>query len=53
MNIDSIQNGIVLDHIKAGKSLQIYQDLHLDKLNCSVAIIKNVKSQKIGTNDIV
>lgn len=53
MNIDSIQNGIVLDHIKAGKSLQIYQDLHLDKLNCSVAIIKNVKSQKMGRKDIV
>lgn len=53
MNIDRIQNGIVLDHIKAGKSLQIYQDLHLDKLNCSVAIIKNVKSQKMGRKDIV
>lgn len=53
MNIDSIQNGIVLDHIKAGKSLQIYQDLHLDKLNCSVAIIKNVKSQKMVRKDIV
>ena len=53
MNIASIQNGIVLDHIKAGKSLQIYQDLHLDKLNCSVAIIKNVKSQKMGRKDIV
>ena len=53
MNIDSIQNGIVLDHIKAGKSLQIYQDLHLDKLNCSVAIIKNVKSQKMARKDIV
>ena len=53
MNIDSIQNGYVLDHIKAGKSLQIYQDLHLDKLNCSVAIIKNVKSQKMGRKDIV
>ena len=46
MNIDSIQNGIVLDHIAAGKALQIYNDLHLDKLDCSVAIIKNVKSQK-------
>ena len=40
MNIDSIQNGIVLDHIAAGKALQIYNDLHLDKLDCSVAIIK-------------
>ena len=48
MNIDSIQNGIVLDHITAGKALQIYNDLHLDKLDCSVAIIKNVKSEKMG-----
>jgi aspartate carbamoyltransferase regulatory subunit len=53
MNIDSIQNGIVLDHITAGKSLRIYEDLHLDKLDCSVAIIKNVKSQKMGRKDIV
>ena len=49
MNIDSIQNGIVLDHITAGKALQIYNDLHLDKLDCSVAIIKNVKSEVITT----
>ena len=53
MNIDSIQNGIVLDHIAAGKALQIYNDLHLDKLDCSVAIIKNVKSQKMGKKDII
>lgn len=53
MNIDSIQNGIVLDHISAGKSLQIYHDLGLDKLDCSVAIIKNVKSNKMGRKDIV
>ena len=53
MNIDSIQNGIVLDHIAAGKALQIYNDLHLDKLDCSVAIIKNVKSQKMGKKDIL
>lgn len=53
MKIDSIQNGIVLDHIAAGKSLQIYKDLHLDKLDCSVAIIKNVKSAKMGHKDIV
>ncbi len=53
MNIDSIQNGIVLDHITAGKALQIYTDLHLDKLDCSVAIIKNVKSSKMGRKDIL
>ena len=53
MNIDSITNGIVLDHIKAGKSMQIYHDLELDKLDCSVAIIKNVKSNKLGRKDII
>ena len=53
MNIDSITNGLVLDHIKAGKSMQIYQDLELDKLDCSVAIIKNVKSNKLGRKDII
>lgn len=53
MNIDSIQNGIVLDHITADKALQIYNDLHLDKLDCSVAIIKNVKSEKMGRKDIL
>lgn len=53
MNIDSITNGIVLDHITAGKSMQIYQDLELDKLDCSVAIIKNVKSNKLGRKDII
>ena len=53
MNIDSIQNGIVLDHIAAGKALQIYNDLHLDELDCSVAIIKNVKSEKMGRKDIL
>ncbi len=53
MNIDSIYNGIVLDHITAGKSMQIYQDLELDRLDCSVAIIKNVKSNKLGRKDII
>ncbi|MBO5239025.1 MAG: aspartate carbamoyltransferase regulatory subunit [Lachnospiraceae bacterium] len=53
MNIDSITNGIVLDHITAGKSMQIYHDLELDKLDCSVAIIKNVKSNKLGRKDII
>ena len=53
MNIDSIANGVVLDHIKAGKSMEIYRYLHLDELDCSVAIIKNVKSSKMGKKDII
>ncbi len=48
MNIDSIQNGVVLDHIQAGKSMDIYRYLHLDELDCSVAIIKNVRSGRMG-----
>ena len=53
MNIDSIQRGIVLDHIKAGRSMDIYRSLHLDTLDCSVAIIKNVKSGAMGRKDII
>ena len=53
MNIDSITNGIVLDHITAGKSLVIYQYLHLDQLKCSVAVIQNAKSQRMGRKDII
>lgn len=53
MNIDSISNGIVIDHIKAGKSMEIYHYLKLDELDCSVAIIKNVKSTKMGRKDII
>ncbi|MBR2572370.1 MAG: aspartate carbamoyltransferase regulatory subunit [Clostridia bacterium] len=53
MNIDSIQNGIVLDHITAGSAMRIYRYLHLDDLDCSVAIIKNVKSGKQGKKDII
>ena len=53
MNIDSIQNGVVLDHIQAGKSLDIYYNLGLDKLDCQVAIIKNAKSSKMGRKDII
>lgn len=53
MNIDSIKNGIVIDHIKAGKSLEIYHLLNLDKVDSSVAIIKNVNSQKMGKKDII
>lgn len=53
MKIDSIQNGIVLDHISAGKGMQIYYDLGLNKLDCSVAIIQRVKSEKMGNKDII
>ena len=53
MNIDSIKRGIVLDHIRAGRSMEIYKYLHLDELECSVAIIKNVKSNAMGRKDII
>ena len=53
MNIDSINNGIVIDHIQAGKSMEIYKYLGLENLDCSVAIIKNVKSKKSGKKDII
>ena len=53
MNIDSIRNGIVLDHIKAGKAMEIYRFLGLDSLDCSVAIIKNAPSVKQGKKDII
>ena len=53
MNIDSIINGIVIDHITAGKAMQIYNMLNLDKLNCQIAIIKNATSNKKGTKDII
>ena len=53
MNIDSIRNGYVLDHIKAGRSMDIYRYLKLNELDCSVAIIKNVKSNKMGKKDII
>ena len=53
MNIDSIHNGIVLDHIKAGKCMELYRLLGLEKLDCSVAIIKNAPSKKQGRKDII
>ena len=53
MKIDSIQNGLVLDHITAGKALQVYHDLKLNKLDCSIAILQNVKSNKMGKKDIL
>jgi aspartate carbamoyltransferase regulatory subunit len=53
MNIDGIQNGYVIDHIRAGKAMSIYRYLRLDKLDCSVAIIKNAKSKRMGRKDII
>lgn len=53
LNVGSIKNGFVLDHIKAGKSMELYRYLGLDKLDCQVAIIKNAKSNKMGVKDIL
>ncbi|WP_295745876.1 aspartate carbamoyltransferase regulatory subunit [uncultured Oscillibacter sp.] len=53
MNIDSIANGVVLDHIQSGKSMEIYKHLHLDQLDCQVAIIKNARSGHMGRKDII
>lgn len=53
LNVGSLNEGFVLDHIKAGKSMDIYHYLGLDKLDCQVAIIKNAKSSKMGRKDII
>ena len=53
MIIDAIKNGIVIDHISAGKAMELYQILNLDQLDCSVAILKNVASGKLGRKDII
>lgn len=53
LNVGSLKEGVVLDHIKAGRSMSIYHDLGLDKLDCSVAIIKNARSNKMGRKDII
>ena len=53
LNIDSIHNGFVLDHIQAGRAMAIYHYLNLDELDCQVAIIKNARSGKMGTKDIL
>ena len=53
LNVGKIEEGFVLDHIEAGKSLTIYHLLHLDKLDCTVAIIKNARSNKKGKKDIL
>lgn len=53
MKINPITNGIVLDHITAGKGMELYNILNLDKLDCSVALIKNADSTKLGKKDII
>ncbi len=53
MKIDSIINGIVIDHISAGNAMKLYRLLKLDALDCSVAIIQNVNSNKMGKKDII
>ena len=53
MNIDSIKNGYVIDHIQAGRAMEIYEALGLKDLDCQVAIISNAKSQKTGKKDII
>jgi aspartate carbamoyltransferase regulatory subunit len=53
LNVGTIQEGFVLDHIQAGKCMDIYKYLHLDQLDCCVAIIKNARSNKMGKKDII
>ena len=53
LNVGQLSEGVVLDRIKAGKSMTIYHDLELDKLDCCVAIIKNARSNKMGRKDII
>lgn len=53
MNIDSIQNGVVIDHITAGGGMKLYHLLGLDTIDCSVALIRNVGSKKMGRKDII
>lgn len=53
LNVSSIEEGFVLDHIQAGKSMDIYKYLKLDKLDCTVAIIRNARSNKMGKKDIM
>lgn len=53
MKIDAITNGFVIDHISAGRGMKLYELLKLDSVDCSVAIIKNVNSRKLGKKDII
>ena len=53
LNVGALHEGYVLDHIKAGKAMTIYHDLHLDQMDCTVAIIMNARSNKLGKKDII
>ena len=53
MTVDSIKNGVVIDHIKAGEGMEVYNFLGLDKFDCPVAIIKNALSHRMGRKDII
>lgn len=53
MRVDSMKNGVVIDHITCGKAMQIYNMLGLDSLECSVAVLRNVVSRKMGKKDII
>lgn len=53
LNIGGLQEGVVLDHIQAGRAMDIYRYLHLDRMECQVAIIKNARSNKMGRKDII
>ena len=53
LNVGALETGFVLDHIRAGKAMTIYKDLKLDELDCTVAIIKNARSEKMGKKDII
>ena len=53
MKIDAIQNGIVIDHITAGKGMEIYNLLKLHKLDCNIALLMNAASEKMGKKDII
>lgn len=53
LNVGKLENGIVIDHIKAGRGMDIYKYLGLGKLDCCVAIIKNARSNKMGKKDII
>ena len=53
LNIGVLNQGIVIDHIQAGGAMEIYNYLNLEKLDCSVAIIKNARSNKMGKKDII
>lgn len=53
MNVEKITDGIVIDHIPAGRAMSLYRDLKLDSLDCQIAIIKNAPSQKMGKKDVL